>query len=99
MWDNEEEFLAEMVEAGCVKSYDDEIIVWDFEKLQILYPSIYESIYTAQMNEIEESLSRLVDLGLLNMSFKEADGKIQPIYALSDKGKAYVESIKGAFKD
>lgn len=97
MWESEEAFMAEMVDAGCVQDiYQDETgetrIVWNLGLLKEKYPEVHEVIEEAHLEEIKEHLMDMTDRGLLEMSFEtQEDGTLEEVFMLSDKGREYVE--------
>ena len=103
VWDSEEEFLAEMEREGCVKSFSwDEdgglLISWHLDVLKEKYPDVHAVVEESLLEEVDESLRRLTDDGLLDMSFQEKeDGTIEAVYSLTEEGERIAESL-GSFQ-
>lgn len=96
-WDSEEEFIGEMLMSGAMdKAYHEDgelYFSWNEEVLKSKYPKVHETILNAQ---VEETLSGLVDKGLVDMAFEEReDGSIEAVYSLSDEGRRVAESMFG----
>lgn len=96
-WEDDQEFLNEMLDAGCIdRLFTDEdgelCIEWNLPNLEELYPDIYAAFLEIKMEELEESISSLIDEGYVQMSFREnPDGTLEALYSLTDKGREYQE--------
>jgi hypothetical protein len=98
MWETDEEMVAELNEEGCIESisYDEDgeqLIKFNMDLLEIKYPAVADAVREYQMEEVDEALARLMEQGLLEMSFSEQDdGSLEPVYMLSEFGRKVVES-------
>lgn len=97
-WETYEDMVAELLKEGCITDVryeeDGPVVTFNMEVLELKYPEVADAAKEEQMEQIEESLNNLVDMGLLQMGFADSeDGGIEAVYSLTEAGEKYVKSL------
>lgn len=98
VWEDEESFLAEMRETGCIVGYSldedgEEIAEWDLPRTKELFPEVYEVLSEQFKQETDEAIERLLLDGLIEIEPRVENGEPVDYYRLTEKGKEVSQDI------
>jgi hypothetical protein len=91
--------ISELLAEGCILDIQEDgengpVVTFNMEVLELKYPDVAEVAKQEQLQEIDDALSNLVDLGLVEMGFMPTeDGGIEAVYSLTEMGKKYAENL------
>jgi hypothetical protein len=98
-WSGEYEFMGEMLMNGCIKghAWDENgelLIEWDWPVMKEKYPAVHDALYEIHMEEVADSLNKMVDDGILEREpIVTPEGELDEVYSLTPEGKALADSL------
>lgn len=88
-----EQMIDSLVEDGCFIDRGDTYEV-NWPLLEVLHPAVYDVMWEGHIEEVDEALNSLCDMGLLQMGFRVTEeGGMEAIYSLTEDGIAYVGGL------
>lgn len=89
-----EDWIEELIADGSFISHDNDTINVNWDVVEALHPGLAEDLRQIQMQEIDEAMRELCDIGLLQMGFREKeDGSLEQVFSLTEAGHRYVEMM------